>query len=261
MKHHDDAIARYVERVSTQASVLAVVITGSIVRGTERPDSDIDLYLVVTEEAWDTAWLHHRLMYTETEGIGYEGGYFDVKLATLSYLDDAAERGDDPVRDSFAHSSIAFSRVDDLADRLERAARVPDEQWMSRAASFLAQVRLHGGYFLDNAYRASDNLLLQHAAVHAVVAADRALLALNHVTFQGQKYLTKTTAVLERKPHGWQQLVDDLLSAPSPTTSGALTAALEEFYDWPLPREQTLSRFIVDNELAWRYRTPNPEYS
>jgi hypothetical protein len=28
-----------------------------------------------------------------------------------------------------------------------------------------------------------------------------------------------------------------------------------------LPHEETLSRFVLDNELAWRYRTAPPEYS
>lgn len=261
MKHHDDAIVRYVERVRALPSTLGVVVTGSLARGTERPDSDVDLYLIVTEEEWHAALAGHRLMYTETDGIDYAGGYFDVKLATLSYLDDAAERGDDPVRDSFAHSRVVFSRVDDLAGRLERASRVPEEQWMVRAASHIAQVRLHGGYFLENAHRSGDTLLLQHAAVHTVVSADRALLALNHVTFQGPKYLTTTVAALSRKPDGWQQLVDTLLALPSPESSAALRAVLEDFYAWPLPKTEALHTFVLDNELAWRYRTAPPEYS
>ena len=261
MKHHDDAIARYVERVSADPATLGVILTGSLARGTEREDSDVDLYLLVTEEAWDAAYLANRLMFTETDGIDYLDGYFDVKLATLSYLDDAADRGDDPVRDSFAHSRVVFSRVDDLEVRLARAARMPDEGWDDRMASFLAQARLHGGYFLDQAFASGDGLLLNHAAVHLVFAASRALLALNRVAFQGPKYLAKSVAGLDQKPDDWARLVDAVLSEPSPATAGALLMALETFYPWPLPREQTLSTFILDNELAWRYRTKTPEYS
>ena len=129
VKHHDEAVERYVARVSADPDVLAVVVTGSVARGTERPDSDVDLYLVVTEDRWDAAFDQQRLMYVEHDGIGYDGGYYDIKLATLSYLDDAAERGDDPVRDSFAISRIAFSRVDDLAERIDRIGAVDDAAW------------------------------------------------------------------------------------------------------------------------------------
>jgi predicted nucleotidyltransferase len=237
MKHHEDSIATFVERVSAVRSTLAVVVTGSVARGTEKPTSDVDLYLVVTEEAWAEAFTSRRLMFVETQGAEYEGGYFDVKLATLSYIDDAAERGDDPVRDSFAHSRIAFSRVDDLAERLARAARVPDDEWEARAASFVAQCRLYGGYFLEQGAKSGDVLLTSHAAVHLVVAASRALLALNHVLFQGPKYLAKSVAALERRPEEFPGLVDRLLANPGAPAGRAVLESIEGFADWHLPPE------------------------
>ena len=220
----------------------------------------MDLYLIVTEAAWDVAYRANQLMYTQTDGIDYEGGYFDVKLATLSYLDDAAERGDDPVRDSFAHCSIAWSLVDDLAERIRRAA-TPNDAWPDRAASFIAQVRLHGGYFLEQGHATGDRMLLQHAAVHLATAAARAVLAHNHTLFAGPKYLSSSLAGIANKPERFEFLLDELLRVPSPETAESLMAALEAFHDWALTDEQALSRFVLDNELAWRYRTKPPEYS
>ncbi len=117
MEHHEQAISRYVAAVSDDPEVLAVIVSGSVARGVERPDSDVDLYLVVSERRWDEAYAARRLMYTSTDGIGYDEGYFDIKLATLSYLDEAAQRGDDPVRDSFASARVVFSRVPGLDAR------------------------------------------------------------------------------------------------------------------------------------------------
>jgi predicted nucleotidyltransferase len=261
VKHHDDAIARYIERVSADPQNLAVILTGSLARGLERPDSDVDVYLVVTEEAWSEAFAASRLMFVETEGANYEHGYFDIKLATLSYLDDAAERGDDPVRESFAHSRIVFSRVDDLTERIERASRVPEAQWDARAASFIAQARLHGGYFLEQATESGDIVLTANAALHLALSASRALLAVNRVLFQGPKYLARSVATLERRPAGFPHLIEDLLAHPNTASGRAVLDALENFTDWGLTEEQTLSTFILDNELAWRYRTQTPEYS
>lgn len=261
MIHHEKAIASYVERVSADPETLAVVITGSLARGTERDTSDVDLYLIVTEGVWDAARAAERLMFVETDGADYPHGYFDIKLATLSYLDDAAERGDDPVRDSFAHSRVVFSRVNDLEERLERIAVVAPETWATRVDSFLAQVQLHGGYFLPQAYESGNRVLLHHAAVHVVTNASRALLAHNHALFQGPKYLAQAVAAVPSKPEGWADLVDALLADPTPATSAALMAALESHADWGLSSERGLSTFILDNELAWRYRTKTPEYS
>jgi predicted nucleotidyltransferase len=261
MKHHDEAIARYAEQVSDDETTLAVIVTGSLARGTERAASDVDLYLVVTAERWDAAYRDNLLMFVETEGADYPGGYFDVKLATLDYLDDAAERGDDPVRDSFAHTRIAFSRVDDLQERLDRVAAVPESTWDSHIASFLAQARLHANYFLVQGHEAGDRILTAHAAVHLVTSASRLLLAHNRVLFAGPKYLAKAVAGLPLKPAGWDRLVERVLTDPTPETSHVLLAALEDYEPWPLAKEHTLSTFILDNELAWRYRTKTPEYS
>lgn len=261
MKHHDSAIARYVARVSTQPDCLAIIITGSVARGTERTDSDVDLYLLVTEDRWARAFDDRRLMYTEEEGIEYRGGYFDVKLATLSYLDDAAQRGDDPVRDSFASSRIAFSRVDDLADRIARICDDSAIDWESRVASFLAQARLHGGYFLRQAAESGDELLLRHASIHLATSACRAVLAINREYFSGPKYLAKQATAVALKPDGFGPLVAAVVAHPTPAAANALLARLESFAGASLELDETLSTFVLDNELAWRYRTKTPEYS
>jgi len=261
MEHHDAALSAFVERSRADPDCLAVIVTGSLARGTERPDSDIDLYVIVTEERWNDAFADNRLMFTDEHGIDYPGGYFDIKLATLEYLSDAAERGDDPVRDSFAASAIAFSRVDDLAERIAAIGAASDDDWTARAASFVAQARLHGGYFLKQAAESGDRILLHHAAVHLATSVSRALLAVNHVRFPGPKYLTKLVSTLPKKPEGIDALLVAVLEDPNAATADALLDSLEAFTGDALPREQTLSTFVLDNELAWRYRTKTPEYS
>lgn len=261
MEHHERAIARYVADVSADPEVLAVIVSGSVARGAERADSDVDLYVVVGERRWDEAYASRRLMYTSTEGIGYDGGYFDIKLATLSYLDDAAERGDDPVRDSFASARVVFSRVPDLEARLARVVELPASDWEDRVAGFVAQCRLHGGYFLVQAHEHGDPLLLAHASVHLATSAARALLARERVFFPGPKYLRARVAGLTAAPPGYGALLDAVIASPSPATADALLEAVEAAVGSALPHEETLSRFVLDNELAWRYRTAPPEYS
>jgi predicted nucleotidyltransferase len=260
MRHHAEAVERFVARSSQDPDVLGVVISGSLARGVERADSDIDLYLVVTEDRWNRALDINRLMYVDREDAGYEGGYFDIKLATLSYLDDAALRGDDPVRDSFAHAKVAFSRVPDLGERLARAAEVPEDQWRSRMASHIAQARLHGGYFLRNGVEHGDPLLTAHAAVHLATSSCRALLALNRVLFAGPKYLGSAVAGLADKPDGFDEAVAELVQRPTIEAGAVVLDLLENAAVWPLDSDGTLSTFILDNELAWRYQVPPPEY-
>ncbi|HWU47657.1 MAG TPA: hypothetical protein VN133_12945 [Humibacter sp.] len=260
MEHHEQALARYVARESERADTIAVIVSGSLSRGTERAESDIDLYLLVAEDRWAAALRQQRVMYVEREGADYEGGYFDVKLATLSYLDDAAERGDDPVRSSFAQARIAFSRIGDLGERIARVATVPEGQWRSRLASHLAQARLHGGYFIKQGIQRDDPVLSHHAAVHLATSAARAVLALNRTMFPGTKELLSTLEAVSDKPVGMVTAIEELLRAPSIQGADRVLELLEPAAGWSLEPEHTLSTFVLDNELAWRYRESPPEY-
>jgi hypothetical protein len=138
---------------------------------------------------------------------------------------------------------------------------LPAEVWEDRAASFIAQMRLHGGYFLRQAAALDNTFLLHHAAVHLVNAGGRALLALNRALFRGPKYLDATIGALDRVPAGYGELASAVLADPGPETAVAYTNALEEFHPWPITREASLSTFVRDNELAWLTGVLPPEAS
>lgn len=260
MRHHDEAISRFVTRTGRRPQVLGLALTGSLARGRERADSDIDLVLVVDEATWKAAVRAERIMYVETEDAGYEHGYFDIKLATTEQLAAAAERGDDAVRDSLATAKVLIDKGIDLDGLLRRAGRVPEERWRELAASQLAQARLHGAYFLEQGLDHGDPLLTAHAAVHLAVAAARTVLALGHVRHPGPKQLLDRIRALPEAPDGFADALSLLVEAPSTQHATAVLGAVETAAKDLLPAGATLSRFVLDNELAWFTRDLPPEY-
>ncbi|MGN6741881.1 MAG: nucleotidyltransferase domain-containing protein [Amnibacterium sp.] len=260
MQHHDEAVARYVKRTAGRDGTVAIALTGSLARGEERHDSDVDLLLVVDEATWSAAVANERVMWTETDGIAYPGGYYDVKLATADLLDAVAERGDDPVRDSLATAKPLFSHSFDLAGAIRRAGERSEAQWRDLTASFVAQARLHGGYFLDAGLDHADPLLTAHAAVHLATSASRAVLARRHVRFPGPKQLGAALRRLPGAPAGFADAVDAVVRTPSRGSADALLALLEAAVGPVLAEDRTLSRFVRDNELAWFTGVPAPEY-
>ena len=50
LDHHRQAVDRLTAELSPNPHFLAVLLAGSIARGTERPDSDVDLILLATDE-------------------------------------------------------------------------------------------------------------------------------------------------------------------------------------------------------------------
>lgn len=261
MEHHETTLAAYVERVRAQADALGVVLTGSVARGTERAGSDVDVVLVVTDEAFDAAWAENRISYAERVDATYSGGYVDIKLAGPALLRAAVLRADDPMRASFCGARVVWTRMADLAEVVTEIAALPEEVWDQRAGAMMAQVRLHAGYFLPQAVELGSTHLLHHAAVHAVAAGGRALLALNRTLFQGHKYLEGMLAGLQRIPDGYSAVARELLETPSLQAAGTYLQLLESFHEWSVSREASLSTFVRDNELAWYSGTLPPEYA
>lgn len=258
MRHHEAAIAAFVARAARRPDVLGVLVTGSVARGDEREDSDVDLVLVVTEETWHRAVERDRVMYTERDGAGYAGGYFDVKLATTRAISAAADRGDDPVRRSLGEARCAFDSGIGLPAALARIRENrPDRADL--VAALVAQARIHGDYFLAEGLRREDPLLTAHAAVHLATSAARALLARHDRAFPGPKQLLDEVRSLPGGT-GFAEAVVEVVQHPGPGAARALLDRLDEAVGARSTAEGSLSRFVLDNEFAWFTGRAAPEY-
>jgi predicted nucleotidyltransferase len=259
VQHHEETIQRFAATTAGDPETLAVIVVGSVARGIERPDSDVDVYVVVTDAAFERARSADRLSYVSGDGVTYEGGYVDVKIASLDYLRRAVAQGDQPVRASFVGARVVWSRDDEVGRLVGEIPMVDAAAHRELARSFVAQARLQAFYFLRHGHEHDDPVLLHHAATHLALAVGRALLAHNGQLFQGPKYLLSSVEALPEKPERIGELLRAAVTDASPETAEALVIALESFHDWQVGHEETLSIFVEDNELAWLTGIPAPE--
>ena len=138
MQHHEATAEGYVETVRDRPEVLGVVVVGSVARGTEREDSDVDLYLVVTDEAYAQARSAGRIAAVSQDGVTYPGGYVDIKLASPGYLTAAVADGDDPTRASFVGARVMLDKIGGIADQVAAVVTLPDEVWSRRVTAYRA---------------------------------------------------------------------------------------------------------------------------
>jgi predicted nucleotidyltransferase len=258
--HHEQALAFFRDSQAASPDTLGVVVVGSVARGDERPDSDVDVYLVVTEQAYQAAVSSGRVAYVSRSGVRYDGGYIDVKLASPGYLRAAVDHGDDPTRASFAGGRVVLDRLGDLEQLVGQMADLSPTAWAERVRTYRAQLALYGGYFLVQAADRGDRFLLQHSAVHAAMAAGRCALAQHHRLFRGQKYLAADLGRLTELPDGFLDAWSALLETPTAEAARTLTAIVDGWLGDPLTGDEALSTFIATNELGWLTRTIPPEY-
>jgi hypothetical protein len=259
VQHHDDTIRGYVDSVAGRPEVLGVVVIGSVARGTPREDSDVDVYLVVDDDAYTEARSRGMIAAVSQDGVTYPGGYVDIKLASPHYLTNAVTSADDPTRASFTGARVTLDKTGELADRVAGIATLPDEVWKKRIVAYRAQTRLYGGYFLKQADQLGDHFLLNHSAVHLALAAGRLALAHHRQFFSGQKYLTTDLERLDL-PDRFKTCWGHVVAAPSAAIGQHLLDAIAAWLGPPEPFEAQLSRFISDNELAWLNGTIPPEF-
>lgn len=259
MQQHEDTIRGYVASVQDRPEVLGVVVIGSVARGTPREDSDVDVYLVVTDDAYAQSRGRGVIASVSQDGVTYPGGYVDIKLASPSYLTTAITSADDPTRASFLGAQVVLDRTGELPGWIEGIVTLPDEVWAKRVTAYRAQTRLYGGYFLKQADQLDDHFLRLHSGTHLALAAGRLALAKHRRFFSGQKYLSAAMEELEL-PERFKITWKHVVMAPSAAVGQHL---LDAIVAWLGPTEDfdaLLSRFISDNELAWLRGTIPPEF-
>ena len=260
MRHHELTIEAFTRGRAADPDIVGVIVVGSVARGQERADSDVDVYVVLTEVAFERAAAAGAVAMVSREGVAYEGGYVDIKLASPAYLTRAVDAADDPTRASMVGARVTLDRVGGLPDLVRSITVLPDEVWARRVAAYRAQLELYAGYFVHQGAERGDDFLLRHAAIHACLAAGRLALARLRRLYRGQKYLQADITSLSGLPDGFADCWLRLVLDPTLAAADALRDTVDAWLGEPPSVDEALARFITDNELGWLTGRRPPEF-
>jgi len=247
--HHKEAIDKLVEEFKDNSRYLAVLIVGSIAKGMERDDSDIDIILVVSDEEYEKRKRRNRLVYFETRFCNYPGGYIDGKIINLEFLKLVAERGSEPARDAFRDAIIGFSKIPNLESLIKKITLYQKEEKSDKLRKFYAQFEI-ANWFIKEAERRVDNYLLTRAITDLILFGGRLILAHNEILYPFHKLFMNELKNASEKPDNLIQLIDTLLEERNTKNAQALYDAIKNFRKWDI-KEFAPVRFMLDTELAW----------
>ncbi len=180
------AIARLTAELRDDLRYLALIIGGSLAKGRARPDSDVDVLIVATDEEAAARQAAGQIQWLNREVADWPGGYAEGKIINRQFLLDVAARGSEPARAAFTGAIIAFSRLPALAELLARIPVYPEAARASKMASFYAQVLIHTWYMAE-AEKRQDAYLRTWAASQLVLFGGRLILAYNRRLFPYHK--------------------------------------------------------------------------
>src|SRR5215207_8957856 len=109
LPHHRATMEHVTQYFRSDPRYLALIIGGSLIKGYGRPDSDVDIMLITTDDEYARLSEGREFTFYRPDLVTYEGGYIDGKYLNMQFLHDAAARGSEPTRWSFKNAIIAYS--------------------------------------------------------------------------------------------------------------------------------------------------------
>lgn len=257
-EHHRKAITRLTEHFREDPAFPALIIGGSVMKGTAREDSDIDAVFVASKEEYTRRLTGNDIHYYSEAFCDYPGGYVDGKIVDYAFLQELDDHGSEVARAAFIGARVAYSRIEGLPELLDSITRYRVEEKEEKMASFYAQLEVWFWYFQE-AMRRQDRYLLHRSAVQMVLFGGRLLLAHNEVLFGYHKHLLHQLEHLPHKPPQLLKLANALFQDPQMETANAFYKTVRDFHEWPQPQEGWPSRFMKDTEWNWRAGLPTIE--
>ena len=248
--HHQRAIDRLADEYRDDPEFRGVIIGGSVAKGFARDDSDVDFMIIATDESFERRLAARDLFINRTDLCDYDGGFVDGKIIDLAYLEDAAERGNEPTRAAFVGAFAAYSHIPDLDQLLQKIPVYPETGHAERIKAFYSMAFIQHWLFHE-ANRHGNQYTLTRAASQLALFAARLILAYNRRLFPYHKWLPRALEDAPDKPDGFVAGFDDLLREPCAENATALFEMVREFQDWDVSDLEAYTWFMTDVEWSW----------
>lgn len=250
--HHAESIRNLVRALERDRGVEALILGGSLAHGFARPDSDIDVSIVVGSPEYQQRVRENRLTYYDESVCTYPDGYVDGKFVDVDFLRQVAASGSDPARYAYQDARILFSRVPDLAEVLAAITRYPVAEKPERIERFAAQLLAWRWFYGES--RSKQSRYLEVLALQKLVLFTcRIVLAANELLYPFHKWMLRVTETATNRPPKLIADLEELLANPSVPLVDAHVRAVLAFYgvDYATADAAWSTWFMKDTELAW----------
>ncbi len=256
--HHKEAIENLVREYRNDQRFHAIIIGGSVAKQCARDDSDVDFMIIATEEEFNMRKSKGDLFINRTDLCNYPGGFVDGKIIDLHYLNQVAEKGNEPSRAAFDGAFIAYSRIKDLGQILNRIPVYPEKERNERLKSFYCMAFIQN-WLMGEAERHGTLYTKSRAASQLSLYAGRLILAHNRILFPYHKWFVHYLEKCGDKPSDFIENMSHLLKEPTSKNAGILFQSIRDFRDWGISDHEAYMWFMTKVEWSWMHGTTSLE--
>jgi len=255
-KHHEESLKILVSHFENQEETIALIFGGSVAKGMERPDSDLDAMVIVSPELYEEKKKKGILSEVISGKCTYEGGYFDIKYMTKEYIQAAAIKGSEPTRNSFISAKVLFSRDPEIETIVNAIPVFQESEMADKQLSFYSALMLNYMYFWKDCK--PDGYMKTHVTAEIIYMVYRMILQENHMLFPSNRRLEETVMQVSNKPEGIVELAKEFGSTYDDAACDTFVKAFSEWTSYKAPEDLSiiLSRYQEDYETWWMKPRP-----
>lgn len=255
-KHHEESLKIMEQMFRERDEVIALIFGGSVAKGLERPDSDLDGMAVVEDEYYEKLAAENRTAESIAGYCTYEGGYFDIKYLTKDFLVQAAEKASEPTRNSFVKSRVLFTRDPEIEELVAAIPVFQEQEMEEKMLSFYSDLQLNYGYFWKVCK--PDGYMRIRVASELVYSIYRLILQENRVLFPSNRRLEETVEKVENKPENIVKMCREFCYSLDEELLDRIIADYHAWTSWEHPKDIPIfaSRYALDFEQWWMYPRP-----
>lgn len=256
-QHHEDSLKIMKEYFEKDPEVTALILGGSVAKGCERSDSDLDAMVVVPGEVYERLAAENNTVRTVTGKCTYEHGYWDLKYMTKEYLREAAEKGSEPTRNSFVKSRVLFSEDPEIPEIVARIPVFQKREKEEKLLSFYANFSLNYYYFLKSCH--ADGYMRIHAVSEIIYSLYRMILQEKEMLFPCNRRLEETVAGISRETEQLTVLGRKLAESQMVEDADQFVTYFRQISTYQPPEDyaRVLTQYARDFEQWWRMPRPN----
>lgn len=255
-KHHEQSIEN-MKAYYRKHGAIALILAGSVAKGTERADSDLDGVVILSEEEYAEKEKNNTTTETINGLCTYEGGYFDIKYMTKQYLKDLAERGSEPARNGFMKARILFCNDAEIENILPLIPVFQKTEKKEKLLSFYSNFWLNYNYFLKSC--PIDGYMKMNTLAEIIYSIYRMILQENEILFDCNRRLEQQVESVSEKAAELVSLGKRLEISQSIQDADRFVDKFTEItmYEPPKDIAVVLTRYSKDFQEWWREPRPN----
>ena len=246
----EDTIKQLIEYVSQDDSILGLILCGSIARGTETDQSDIDVFVVVTDERFNKERISKNYFWGTNHDLKGFKVYIDGKIVPKSFLMKIWEYGNQSVKSTLYNSRVIYSCDSDIEKLLLNKSYISTQEKNENIRKFYSMMRSS----MLSADDDLENILFVNKCIFdTVFYACRLVLAYNDILYPCVKNLYKELNNCKKIPNDFILLMNDVMSSYSFDKMVDFYNCVDEYFKQYHFCDELRRGYVLENELFWYF--------